>query len=79
MDIVRSHRGITSEYPVEVDAAVELNKEYYREFIGEDKLFYFLKYKNVEKSLSETFDLKASDLIYPYPDEEINYGRKQEL
>lgn len=79
MDIVRSHRGITSEYPAEVDAAVELTKEYYREFIGEDKLFYFLKYKNVEKSLSETFDLKASDLIYPYPDEEINYGRKQEL
>lgn len=79
LDAVREHRGVTSELEAEVDAAEELMKEYYREFIGEDKLFYFLKHMNVEKSLSETFDLTAGSLIYPYPDDEINYGRKQEL
>lgn len=79
LDAVREHRGVTSELETEVDAAEELMKEYYREFIGEDKLFYFLKHMNVEKSLSETFDLTAGSLIYPYPDDEINYGRKQEL
>jgi len=25
------------------------------------------------------FDVNYKNLIYPYPDEEINYGRKQEL
>ena len=79
LDKVREHRGITSELSSEIDAAEELLKEYHREFIGEDKLFYYLKHINAQSSLSETFTLKASDLIYPYPDEEINYGRKQEL
>lgn len=79
LDMVREHRGITSVLAPETDAAQELLKEYYREFIGEDKLFYYLKHINVESSLSETFDLTAAGLIYPYPDEEINYGRKQEL
>ena len=79
LDIVREHRGITSEFSSEVNAADELTKEYYREFVGEDKLFYYLKHINAEKSLSETFELTANSLIYPYPDDEINYGRKQEL
>ena len=79
LDVVREHRGITSELSDQVDAALELQKEYYREFIGEDKLFYYLKHIKAESSLSETFDLAAKDLIYPYPDDEINYGRKQEL
>ena len=79
LDMVREHRGITSELAPETDAAQELLKEYYREFIGEDKLFYYLKHIKTESSLSETFDLTAADLIYPYPDDEINYGRKQEL
>ena len=79
LDIVREHRGITTELLPEMDAEKELLKEYYREFVGEDKLFYYLKHINAEKSLSETFDLTASGLIYPYPDGEINYGRKQEL
>ena len=79
LDKVREHRGITAELSSEIDAADELLKEYHREFIGEDKLFYYLKHINAQSSISETFDLKADALIYPYPDEEINYGRKQEL
>ena len=79
LDIVREHRGITSELSADLDASEELLKEYYREFVGEDKLFYYLKHIKAEKSLSSTFDLTANSLIYPYPDEEINYGRKQEL
>lgn len=82
LDQVRARRGITSRLQDSVDAldpSEELMKEYYREFVGEDKLFYYLKHVKAEKSLSEAFDLNASALIYPYPDEEINYGRKQEL
>lgn len=79
LDMVREHRGITTELSSDADAELELLKEYYREFVGEDKLFYYLKHINAESSLSETFDLTAANLIYPYPDEEINYGRKQEL
>lgn len=79
LDKVRVNRGITDALVQEVDPAQELLKEYYREFIGEDKLFYYLKHIEVESSLSSTFDLKASELIYPYPDSEINFGRKQDL
>jgi len=82
LDEVRARRGITSrlqDFVAALDPSEELMKEYYREFVGEDKLFYYLKHVKAEKSLSETFDLSASALIYPYPDEEINYGRKQEL
>lgn len=79
LDKVRMHRGITDALASEVDAASELLLEYHREFIGEDKLFYYLKHKNVENSISSTFDVTASQLIYPYPDDEINYGRKQDL
>ena len=76
---VRSHRGIQDMLPDTADAALELMKEYYREFIGEGQLFYWLKHNNVSSSLDANHSVKASDLIYPYPDEEINYGRVQEL
>lgn len=79
LDEVRSHRGITDRLPEGSDAEQELMKEYYREFVSEGRLFYWLKHKGVTSSIDENFTVNASDLIYPYPDEEINYGRVQEL
>jgi hypothetical protein len=79
LDMVRKHRAINDEFPSTANAAVELNKEYYREFIGEGQLFYWLKHTDAQSSLSPEFDVKASDLIFPYPDDETEYGRNQEL
>lgn len=79
LDKVRAARGITDAYPSTVDASVELTREYYREFIGEGVLFYYLKHKRAVTSIEPTFDLSYDDLVYPYPIEEVNYGRLQEL
>ena len=79
LDQVRKNRGIKDELPADTDPMDELMKEYYREFISEGQLFYWLKHKGVNSSLSNEFSVKASDLVYPYPEDEINYGRKQEL
>lgn len=79
MDEVRSHRAVSESYPSGTDAESELMKEYYREFMLEGQLFYWLKHKNVQSSLDTNFDVSADDLVYPYPDDEINYGRVQEL
>ncbi|MDY3978833.1 MAG: RagB/SusD family nutrient uptake outer membrane protein [Tidjanibacter sp.] len=79
LDIVRRNRGISDDLPATADAPTELMKEYYREFISEGQLFYYLKHKQVTSSISPDFKITYTDLIFPYPDEELNYGRKQEL
>ena len=79
LDAVRAQRAITDRFPSTADAETELMKEYYREFICEGQLFYWLKHKQVQESLNPDFSLVASDLVFPYPEEEINYGRVQEL
>lgn len=79
LDIVRRNRGISDDLPTTADASAELMKEYYREFISEGQLFYYLKHKKVTSSISSAFKLTYTDLIFPYPDEELNYGRQQEL
>lgn len=79
LDEVRSHRGVQSEFPATADAPTELMKEYYREFVNEGQLFYWLKHNNVTSSLFPSFAVTAADLVYPYPDEETSYGRVQEL
>jgi len=54
-------------------------REYYKEFLNEGQLIFWLKHKNVQQSLNPSFTVKGTDLTFPYPDEEINYGRVQEL
>lgn len=76
---VRSHRGISDDLPSDTDAADVLMKEYYREFINEGQLIYWLKHNNVKESLLPSFKVSADELIFPYPTDEINYGRVQEL
>lgn len=84
LDQVRAHRGITTPLPRPASADdlwPELEKEYYREFIGEGRLFFYLKRRSgagraayVENSIAS-----GSELTYPYPVSETIYGRIQEL
>lgn len=78
LDLVRSHRGISEDLGEDANAEDELMKEYHREFINEGKLVYWLKHKNVTESICSSFSVKASDLVLPLPQGEIDYGRVQE-
>ena len=76
LDEVRSHRGISSTLPPETDFMTELTREYYREFICEGQIFYFAKRVGVGQ-LSSTFSLSEANLVYPFPQTELDYGRIQ--
>ena len=54
-------------------------KEYYREFMCEGQVFYYLKHTKLSTMVWPAFYLTEDDLIYPYPQDEIDYGRVQEL
>lgn len=80
LDMVRKNRGIqetlTDTFPVET----ELAREYYREFYNEGQLMFFLKRTGLKWDIASTYiNLKPSDMILPYPDDEIAFGRKQEM
>lgn len=79
LDKVRVARGVSDAYESTADAATELMKEYYREFISEGQLVYYLKHCRVSSSIEPSFDVTYEDLVYPYPVDEVNYGRVQEL
>lgn len=80
LDTVRNHRGIQSTLDGSADPSEELMKEYYREFVNEGQLFYWLKHNNLtEPPYYPQINVSAASLTYPYPDEELSYGRVQEL
>ena len=80
LDTVRAARGILDPIPADVDPARALGLEYLREFINEGQYFFWLKHHGLEDNpVKEYVTLSEDNLILPYPDEEINYGRKQEL
>ena len=79
LEEVRLHRGITDSYSADVNAEEELMKEYYREFIGEGQLFYYLKHRHITPNIWPEFTLSEANLIYLYPLDELSYGRVQEL
>lgn len=79
---VMSHRGYT-ELNFDSYSADELKKEFLleisREFLGEGQLFYW--YKIVERlkyPLTVSIMNNVQELMYPYPNSEISYGRVQE-
>lgn len=88
---VRSHRGITEDIPSGNEALKELNLEYAREFLNEGQFLYWTKHDRLEhiRDVYSAFVLDRyytlpnpetmGELTLPYPDDEINYGRKQEL
>lgn len=81
LDVVRHYRGITEDLPETAVLQRTLTDEYIKEFINEGQLFYYLK-RNLSTGISTTDyklpGLAAKDLIYPYPEDEVNYGRVQE-
>ena len=83
LDVVRTHRGITTPLtrPATADEVwAELEKEYYREFVGEGQLFYYLKrrYACGRAAVVDNYITDGSNLTYPYPVSETIYGRVQE-
>lgn len=80
LDAVRHARGITTDLPDTKDAMKELTLEYYREFINEGQLIYWLKHTDLKYDMGKGyFDLAPEHLTFPYPQGEIAYGRIQEL
>ena len=78
MDVVREHRGITVDYdPATTDAESELTLEYLREFMGEGQVFYYFKRTGVASPVT-SFELTADNLIYRYPQDEVNTGGRHQ-
>lgn len=84
LDIVRLHRGIQDGLPETADLLSNLSREYLREFVNEGQILYWIK-RQLGIHGSRAFEWPTSKMVYPehlilpYPDAEINYGRKQEL
>lgn len=83
---LHSHRGVDDPVaPViwESEPWEALWREMCREFIGEGRMFYFLKRlrpRDITTShAAELFPPRPEVLIYPYPSEETAYGHIQEL
>ena len=78
MDVVREHRGITVDYdPATTDAESELTLEYLREFMGEGQVFYYFKRTGAASPVT-SFELTADNLIYRYPQDEVNTGGRHQ-
>ena len=86
LDAIRAHRGVTGESRGSVPFdEIGIFQEYVREFAGEGQLFFYEKrvygrnrapVRTVSPYLT---NVPASKLfVYPYPLEEISYGRVQE-
>ena len=84
---VRRHRGISSDMASSSKVLNTLHLEYMKEFINEGQYFYWLKHSKLQYQPDATMGtspivsnpIKEQELVFPYPDEEIHYGRKQEL
>ena len=95
MDIVRHNRGVTDDYATsqpylvtdQHDCGEELMKEYFREFIGEGQVMYMLKKFFSREYIKEgalvdfpmTISMDIKSYQFPYPVEEIAYGRIQDI
>lgn len=87
---VRRHRGIQDDFELSMglDPLRELSMEYAREFYNEGQYFHYVKRMGPDVALSwqgifsssQYKDLKGdpSLLVFPFPEDEINYGRVQD-
>ena len=79
LNTVRKARNIQADLPSTADALDVLNKEYYREFLNEGQLFFWLKHIGVDKNFASDYIVFTEDnLILPYPTDELTYGRVQD-
>lgn len=80
---VRKNRGMVS-MPLETElsseeAWVELEKEWWKEFIGDGQMFYY--YKRTGKTTLPHTTIEGSDKTYilPLPQAEVDFGNSQDL
>lgn len=79
LNIVRKARAIQSDLPQSADAMKILNVEYYREFINEGQIIYWVKRHGLDDYLGfEYMNLTKDMLVIPYPSNESTYGLIQE-
>lgn len=79
LNLVRSHRNLTT-YPLPSTLTAdeiqnEIFKEYRKEFLGEGQLFFYYKRLNISKI--EGAGVTANDAVYvlPLPNNELEFGR----
>lgn len=84
INTVRSHRNLTDPIPTsltEEDAMMEIWKEYVKEFMCEGQLYFFYKRLNYEQIPIPTavgntvsYNYQLPNYVFPLPDDEIEYG-----
>lgn len=73
LNTLRAHRGLTNVKNLnKEELQQELEKEYYREFIGEGQVFFYHKRMNTKM-------IATANAVYqlPMPDDEIDLGQRQ--
>ena len=73
LNTLRAHRGLTDLKNLsKEELQQELEKEYYREFIGEGQVFFYHKRMNTKM-------IATANAVYelPMPDDEIDLGQRQ--
>ncbi len=80
LETVRSHRGLQS-LPLSISSRTELQdeieKEYYKEMIGEGQTFYYNKRQNQAVSAYGAYETPTTGpelFTFPMPDDEKTYG-----
>ena len=73
LNTLRIHRGLTEVKNLsKEELQQELEREYYREMIGEGQVFFYHKRMNTKM-------IATANAVYvlPMPDDEINLGQRQ--
>lgn len=75
LNTVRRHRGILTDVTDPAKLRDEINKEYYKEFVGEGQLFFLSKRLGLAKCYNGSMKMsEAKGYILPKPDNEIEFG-----
>lgn len=79
LNVVRHNRAVQDDLDAAANPEVELWKEYYREFLNEGQLLYWIRHAGCDNNPFAAYKhFTDAELMLPYPNDEINYGRNQE-
>lgn len=71
---IRSNRGLP-DLPETADLALEIQKEYAKEFLGEGQLFYFFKRKGYGYIPHWGSAVGDGEYVFPIPDKELEFNQ----
>ena len=75
LNLARKAKGLKAvAYASAAEVREELNKEYFREFMSEGQLFYYIKRRNQPNLIATQFKV---DFVFPLPENEYTYGNRQ--